>query len=139
MARLALLIRLSRRDLDERRAELARSEQAVAQAERHLSSHDGQVMQEAALARESIDGMAAFGPWARRAAGQRHGLVNRIAEAQALEAAAREAMREAFAALKRLELADEAARRTAKRDAARRDERRAEEQVTLKPKPEDQL
>lgn len=132
MRRVDLLIRLAQQSTDEHRLELGRIGQAQDQVTAELVAHDDRVKAEAMVAATHVDGLAAFGQWAPHAARARGPLEDRRAELDRAEATTREALREAFAATKRLELARDAALRQDRRFGMRRADFRADELVSIR-------
>src|SRR5579871_4799898 len=102
---LPLLVRLAQQDTDERRGDLAEVARASAEATKALSDHDATAAAEANRALADPDALAALASWGPHAARHRGPLSNRAAELDRGESNAREALREAVARTKRLELA----------------------------------
>jgi hypothetical protein len=124
---LPLLIKLARQGTDERRAELARIGAAVQEADAGLTTQQQRADQEAGFAAMRPDALAAYAAWARQDAQRRRVLEARRAQLARTEDAARDALREAFSKVKRLESALAIATEQARRDNARRAEKRTEE------------
>jgi len=125
---LGSLVKLARRGVDERRAELSRIEQALAEAAQLVAGHDARAAAEMEAARQDLAAMTAYPAWSAQAMRQREQLELRCQQLETAGEAAREALREAFAELKRLELAQQAAERDARRAALCRAEKRVEDQ-----------
>jgi hypothetical protein len=128
---LPLLIRLARQTADERRGQLARAQVLVAELREALAGHERQVEAEGRAAADGPGARAAYPGWVMRAARRRAELAAGLDRAEREEARRREALGEAFAAAKRLELAAGAAEAAAARSAARRAQATAEEQAAL--------
>jgi hypothetical protein len=127
-----LLIRLAQRTTDERQLDLGSVGRAHDEAEAKLAAHDRNLAAESGVAASHVDGLAAFGDWVPHAARSRATLQHRSAELDRAETAARDALREAYAATKRLELARDATLRQARRTWTRRADLRADEQATIR-------
>lgn len=132
MRRVNLLIRLAQQTTDERRLELGRIGQARDEVTAELTAHDERLTAEATVAATHADELPAFGQWAPHAARTRGSLEDRRAELDRAEATAREALREAFAATRRLELAREAALRQDRRCVMRRVDGQADELASIR-------
>ena len=128
---LPLLIRLARQAADERRGEVARAEALVAEVRAALDRHERRVEAEG---RAAVDpgARAAYPGWIRHAARYRADLATQLERAEREEARRRDALRDAFAATKRLELAAAGAEAETVRCAARRAQAVAEEQAGLR-------
>ncbi len=128
MAAIELLIQLAQRTTDERSSDLGTIGRACAEADAALAAHENGVAAEGNLADHDLDALAAFGRWAVHAARNGATLQHRRAELDRTEANARDALREAFAQTKRLELARAAELRGAQRSWLRQADIRADEQ-----------
>ncbi|MDJ0390368.1 hypothetical protein QMO56_19835 [Roseomonas sp. E05] len=128
MRSLPLLIRLARQRADERRLVLAAAEQARLAVEAALAEQDAQMAAERAQAAGDVAAMAGWADWSRAAARQRRRLLEELGVRQEREEAIRAALAEDFAALKRLELAQQAQQRNAAQAATRKAEKAAEDQ-----------
>lgn len=127
MRGLPILIRLARQRADERRAILAEAERQTLLAAEMLAGHEAHLRREAERARGQAEEMARWSDWSRVAAGRQRQLQRAVATLQAQEEQIRDALREDFAEIKRLEIARDAAAEAARRHAARRAERAAED------------
>lgn len=132
MRRVDLLIRLAQQTTDECRLDLGGIGRAQNEVEAQLAAHDRRLIAESALAASHAEELATFGTWASHAARTRTVLQDRSAELDRAEDNAREALREAFAATKRLELARDATLRQDRRTGARRADFRADEQASIR-------
>ncbi|MFZ6765339.1 hypothetical protein [Pseudoroseomonas sp. WGS1072] len=136
MQGLPLLIRLARQRADERRIALATAEQARLAGEAALAHQAEEVAAEQAQVRQHPASLGDWAAWSRAAARRRGRLLEGLALLRAQEAAAREALRAEFAEVKRLELALQARRQAALRQAARKAELRAEDSARLARRPD---
>jgi hypothetical protein len=125
---LGSLVKLARRGVDERRTELSRIEQALAEVAQLVVQHDARAEAERKAAREDLAAMTVYPAWSAQAMRQRAQLMVRYQQLEMASEAAREALREGFAELKRLELAQQAAERDARRAALCRAEKQFEDQ-----------
>lgn len=131
MNQLHLLLRLTRQTVDERQADLGNVCRLRQQAETALMAHESRVAEEARFALGSPDTMAAFAGWAAHAARRGAELKTRHAEIDRLETAARDALRDAAADAKRVELAHDTAQRQARKAEVRQADLLADEQQIL--------
>jgi hypothetical protein len=127
MSSLDLLIRLSRRTVEERQVTLSQIGRAHAEAVEAVQAHDNQVTTECRIVATDPAAHAMFGQWAAGARRRGTALRQRCADLARAEQAAQDALQDAFTDLKRLELALEAARESAAFAARRRAEAAAEE------------
>ncbi|WP_199707449.1 hypothetical protein [Teichococcus wenyumeiae] len=127
MQGLPILIRLARKRADEQRAILAGAERQTLLAAEMLAGHAAHLQRETERARGQAEEMALWADWSRVAAGRQRQLQQALSMLQAQEAQIREALREDFAEIKRLEIARDTAASAARRQAARRAERAAED------------
>jgi hypothetical protein len=128
MAAIELLIQLAQRTTDERSSDLGTIGRACAEADAALAAHEHGMAAEGSIADGDLEALAAFGQWAVHAARNGARLQDRRAELGRTEATAREALREAFAQTKRLELAREAELADAQRSWLRAADTQAAEQ-----------
>ena len=124
---LPLLVRLAQQDTDERRGDLTQIALASAEASKALDQHDTTTANEAERALTDPDALAALATWAPHASRNRNPLLRRAAELDRSESTAREALRDAVARTKRLELALDAIRAEHRRATARQAEQQADE------------
>lgn len=124
---LPLLIRLARQQADSRRVAVAAAERARLEEAARLAAHDTATARETEGARGDAEGMALWSAWFRRAGRQRGRLLAGLHQAAQAEEAERDALREDFAHLKRLEIALDQKQEAARRAALRRAEQQAEE------------
>ena len=120
---LPLLIRRSMLVVDERRTELAELAREVEKSDAALQMHDAV----AEIEREMLhsrppEAMATHSAWSRHHARQRHKLAELNADLHRSRNAAQDALQDAVADMKRLELAEEARQTREKREAAKRAE-----------------
>jgi len=134
MRGLATLIRLSRRQADEKRVALAEAERQTLLGTEALAKHDAMARQETEHARGQAEDMALWTTWAHIHTRQRRQLAWAVGQLQQQEAVARDALRENFAEIKRLEIALEAAEATAKRKVQRKKEQEAEDTELRRPR-----
>jgi hypothetical protein len=134
MRGLATLIRLSRRQADEKRIALAEAERQTLLGTEALAKHDAVAKRETEQARGQAEDMALWTQWAQVNTRQRHQLAWAVGQLQRQEAAARDALRDNFAEIKRLEIALDAAEATARRDAQRKKEQEAEDAELRRPR-----
>jgi hypothetical protein len=132
MRRVDLLIRLAQQSTDERRFELGSIGRAQGEATAALAAHDQRLTAEAAAAETHADGLAAFGQWVPHAARARTSLEDRSAELGRAESRARDALREAFASTRRLELVRDAVLRQDRRAGLRRADAQADERASIR-------
>jgi hypothetical protein len=112
---------------DERRADLARIENAVAEAVAAEAAQEARIAAEWEVVHADPLAARGFAEWLAAAKAERLRLAERRAALQRSEAAARKALRDAFAETKGLEVALAAARRAARKTAQRRAQNLAEE------------
>ncbi|EFH13721.1 hypothetical protein [Teichococcus cervicalis] len=124
---LPLLIRLARQQADARRTALAAAETARLEELARLRAHDSATARETDRARGDAAEMALWSAWISRAGRQRGQLLALLRQAEQVEEAEREALREDFAQLKRLEIALRQKQEAARHAALRRAEQQAEE------------
>jgi hypothetical protein len=129
---LDLLIRLSRQTLEEKQTELETVARVRADAESALANHEEHVQGEFKAVMADLHSLADFSAWSSHAAQRGAALKTRHAELGRVEAAAREALHTAFADSKKLELAQEAAQKLARKEAARRTDLKGDEQQILR-------
>jgi hypothetical protein len=127
MQGLPILIRLARQRADERRVILAEAERQTLLAVEVLAGHEAHILQETERARGQAEGMAMWSNWSRIAAGRQRQLRQAVVTLRAQEDQLRDALREDFAEIKRLEIARDTAAEADRRHAARRAERAAED------------
>lgn len=127
MRGLPILIRLARQRADERRAILAEAERQTLLAAEMLAGHEAHLRQETEWARGQAGEMASWSEWSRVAARRQRQLQQAMAVLQAQEEQIRDALREDFAEIKRLEIARDTAAEAVRRQAARHAERAAED------------
>ncbi|MCQ4159930.1 hypothetical protein NON00_08305 [Roseomonas sp. GC11] len=127
-----MLIRLARQEADARRLAVAQAEHARIAQEAHLAAQDAQMAAEAERAREGPDSMALWSRWIGAARRERQKREQALLQAHLAEEAAREALREEFARMKRLEIAQQQHEDAARLVAARKAEQRSEETEMLK-------
>ncbi|PPQ27760.1 hypothetical protein [Rhodopila globiformis] len=127
MSGLDLLIRLSRRTVEERQVTLARASQAHAEAVAAIQAHEEGIAAESLAAANDIDALAAFANWSASAARRGNALQQRRSDLARSEHAAQGALHEAFIDLKRLELALDAALETAAAATQKRADAAADE------------
>ena len=119
------LIRLSENQLDEKRKHLASLEEALAAAVSRREALDEEQRHEQRVASEDPSAAHVYGAYAAHLIERRHRADAEIADAQRAVEEARETVREAFAELRRYELAHE------QRLEKLRKEQAAKEQVEL--------
>ena len=134
MKGLPILLRLAQRSSEERCAVLSQSQQERLSAEAELAAYDRAVAAEDAAASVQIAAMGDWSAWMTAAARRRQDLTTGLALLEAREAEAREAVREALADTRRLELALEQITQTERRMALRREQQAAEEAELQRPK-----
>jgi hypothetical protein len=127
MRSLPLLVRLARQSADERRGDLGQIARATADASAALDDHDATAANEASRALADPDALAALVNWTPRAARNSARLRHRVTELERSKTAAREALREAVAGTRRLELAMESIQTANRRSALRRANQLADE------------
>jgi hypothetical protein len=127
MSGLKLLVRLSRRTVEERQVALAQISQAHAEAMAAVQAHEDGVVAKSRLAANDIDALAAFAGWAASASRRGDALRQRRGDLARSEFAAQGALRDAFIDLKRLELALDAALETAAAATQKRADAAADE------------
>jgi hypothetical protein len=127
MKGVALLLRLTQYELEERRSDLGFINQAQMQTEMAISELDAAMIREASIAMADPAAIAAFGTWAGRAAKGRTQLRNRFEELDISAHAARDNLRDSAAQLRRLEIVLETEQAKARRAAARRADAQADE------------
>jgi flagellar export protein FliJ len=127
MRGLPLLIKLARNGADERRCELGRIMSAHAQAQAALSAHDDFAAHEARVAASGVEARAAYADWLTTARRRRATLAERQAELGRTEDAARTALREAVAEMKKLDAVQRDLAAAERREALRREAVRADE------------
>ncbi len=129
---LNLLIRLSRQTLEERQTELETVARVRADAGSALADHQERLQSEFKAVMADLHSLADFSAWSSHAARRGAALKTRHDELGRVEAAAREALHTAFADSKKLELAQEAAQKLARKEAARRSDQKDDEQQMLR-------
>jgi hypothetical protein len=130
---LPLLIRRAKFTVDERRAELTALVDHETQAQAAVTAHDALLAEEqSSLSQRSPDAMLAYTAWLHHHRRRRENLADRWHKLTRSREAALDALREACADLKRLELADDARREAAKRSEAKRVEAKSEEAVMIR-------
>lgn len=134
MRGLATLIRLCRRQADEQRVAVAEAERQTLLGTEALARHDATAHQETEHARGQAEDMALWTTWAHIHARQRRQLAWAVGQLQQQEAVARDALREKFAEVKRLEIALETAEAAEKRKAQRKKEQEAEDTELRRPR-----
>ncbi len=112
---------------DERRAELARLVQALAGAERELAAHEARMLREWEVGRCDPQSASGLDAWLRGAEAERRRLHARRAGLLRGEQAAREALRDAFAETKRLDVLAGSLRRALRKKAEQRGQALAED------------
>lgn len=125
---LPLLIRRADMEVDERRSELAALVEQESIAADRLRAHD--VLRDAEhadLPNRPPELLTGFAHWVRHHANERAKLQDRVDKLRRTREAAELTLQQACAALKSLELADEARRAAEKREAARRQEAKVED------------
>jgi hypothetical protein len=132
MPGLELLIRLSRRVANDRQLCLSEISRSHAEAEAAVASHESGLVAECQVAATDLDALATFGGWASDAARRGKALQRRRSDLAGLELVAQGELREAFADLKRLELALEAAREAVAYASRRRADLIADERAQLR-------
>jgi hypothetical protein len=132
MRGLPLLVRLAQQGADERQGDLSQIARASADASAALEHHDVASAEEANRALADPAALAALVTWTPHAARGRATLQQRAAELDRSELAAREALREAIARTKRLELALEAIQVANRRTAMRRADQQADERELVR-------
>ena len=125
MRGLHLLIELARRTTDERRGVLGEASLARAETYAEIVAHEDAVERETSLTVMEPATLAAVSDWSRHAARKRSMLLERHADQDRVEAAARDALRTAFVDQKRLEKVHETVDREEKTTARKRAEVRA--------------
>ena len=130
---LRLLIRLARQEMDERRIEMVQAASARAEADAALVTHAEQFEREIQAPANDPVGLLTFGAWRRHALDVRTGLRAQRDVCAGEEAAALESVREAFTALKRLEVAQDQVLRDARLHAIRQADRMADDAQVLMP------
>lgn len=131
---IGLLLRLAKQEADGRRARLGEALRISQAAAAALAGQDAAMSREAAGFAELPEGWRDWAGWADQAARQREDLARTLRDAQAEEEAARDAVRDALAAMKRLEILQENRDREARRLERRRGEARAEEAELRRPR-----
>lgn len=130
---LPLLIRRARLVVDERRSDLAGVAEQEAVAEALLAAHDERRRtEEAGLLAGPPEMRAGYAAWARLHARERLRKVDLHGKLVRTREAAQDALIEACAEMKRLELAEQARQEAERRAAAKRAEAKAEEAETIK-------
>jgi hypothetical protein len=124
---LDLLIRLSRRTVEERQVTLAQASQAHAEAVAAIQAHEDGIAAECLVAANDIDALAAFANWSASARRRGNALQQRRSDLAHSENAAQGALHEAFIDLKRLELALDTALETAAAATRKRADAAADE------------
>ena len=122
-----LLVRLAQQSADERRGDLGQIARASSDAAAALNQHDATAASEADRALADPDARASLEGWTLHAARGRAQLRQRATELDRSELAAREALREAIARTKQLELALNTIQAEHRRAAARRVDQQADE------------
>jgi hypothetical protein len=123
-----LLVELAQRATDECRGSLAHISLAKADADAALILHEERVARESRIAAEDPAIIGSLDAWSNHTAQTRALLRNRKTELDRSESAGRDALRAAFADLKRLETARDAAKRLERIAAMRRADGEAEDQ-----------
>jgi hypothetical protein len=123
-----LLVELAQRATDECRGSLADISLAKADADAALTRHEERIAGESRIAADDLALIGSLDAWSTHAAQTRAMLRKRKAELDRGESAARDALRAAFADLKRLETARDTATRLERIAALRRADGEAEEQ-----------
>ena len=118
---LATLIRLHKLELDEKRRVLAAIEARVSEAQAVRRALDAEMAAEKERAQATFEGGLTLGAYTKAALKRREQLDARIAQLLREAEAAREVVREAFAEVKRFELAKEARDAAEAAEAARRE------------------
>lgn len=124
---LPLLLRLAQQETDEKQGDLSQVARASAEAAKALETHDAAAADEAQRALCEPDALMAMATWLPHAARNRAPLQHRATELDRRQDTAREALREAIARRKRLELALEGIQAEHQRQSARRVEQQADE------------
>ena len=124
---LPLLLRLAQQETDEKQGDLGHAARSSAEAAKALEVHDAEAANEAHRALSEPDALIAMATWLPHAARSRAPLQRRATELDRREDTAREALREAIARRKRLELALEAIQVEHQRQTTRRAEQQADE------------
>jgi predicted nucleic acid-binding Zn-ribbon protein len=132
MRGLPLLVRLAQQGADERQGDLSQIARASADASAPLDQHDASAAEEANRALSDPAALAALVSWTPHAARGRATLQQRAAELDRSELAAREALRDAIARTRRLELALEAIQVANRRTAMRRADQQADERELVR-------
>jgi hypothetical protein len=123
-----LLVELARRATDECQGSLAHISRAKADADAALTLHEERIARESRIATDDLAIIGSLDAWSNHTAQTRALLRKRQAELDRSESAARDALRSAFADLKRLETARDTATRLERIAALRRADGEAEEQ-----------
>lgn len=132
MAKLDLLIRMSRQVTDERQLHLSEAAQAHVDATAALAAHDARIVDEYSIAAADPIAAAGFGNWVRMARHQARLLRQRQDAMARSEAAAHSALQEAFIDQKRFELAQDLAIETADLKSRRIADRAADEHERIR-------
>lgn len=134
MQGLPILIRLARQRADERRVALAAAERQTQMADGILAAHEAHVVQETERARGRPEEMAIWSKWSHVAAGRGRQLLQAVTRLRRQEEELRDALRDDFTEIKRLEIARDAAAEEVRRQATRRAERAAEDVELRRPR-----
>jgi hypothetical protein len=132
MRGLPLLIELARRNTDERRSDLGEAAQAKASADNALKSLEDGLAREAMAAANDPGVLAISTGWGGHAVRRQAMMQARINELARNEVAARDALNEAFIAMKRLEIAQDQAATVNRLNAARRADAAADDRQAAK-------
>lgn len=132
MAKLDLLIRMSRQVTEERQLHLSDAAQAHSDAAAAVAAHDANIVDEYSTAAADPIAAAAFGNWVRIARQQARALRQRQDAMARSEAAAHLALQEAFIEQKRFELAQDIAIDAADLKARRLADRAADERERIR-------
>jgi hypothetical protein len=127
MRNVAMLVRLARHELEERRSDLACISGARAETETAIGTLDRTVTDEAKIALNDPTAIAAYGHWASRSARARAGLRSRFEELDLSTEGARENLRDKATQMRRLEIVVETMRASARRTSMRKADSKADE------------
>jgi len=121
------LIELSENDLDDKRKELAALEEALAEAQARRVAIDEELAREQQLVAQDSDMGFAYGAFANHLIQRREQADAALAAASEAVEAAREVVREAFAELRRYEIAHEARLEQERKKQAAKDQMELDE------------
>lgn len=132
MRSLPLLIRLAQRRIDDRRLALRAAEQDRLAAEAELAAHDQAVEAEGRHSAGNPEAMGLWSLWLPAAERRRQVLCHGVEQCRDVEARIHAALRDDFAAMKRLEIARDSREKAAEKLAARKADKAAEERELLR-------